>query len=238
MSAEPADGPPSQTAKRNSTPRKRAANADGEEVPQKATRLRGLKEIPASHVILTRTCVGSGSYGSCHHSTFRTADEGKGENQHQAENTVRQELIYKACIINKLSYHPRLSLLFGVCSEEPPFRLILQFHIDKMTHSSLTISSALSKCTMGISKITNTRYLLNQKVHLSTSSEVTEHCFVYSLSDCGDPGLQQQCDHSHGKVCLQCENLKEVLEVTATAVEKTVKSKPIVMHVENKRRVS
>ena len=141
MSAEPADGPPSQTAKRNSTSRKRA-------VPQKTTRFHGLKEIPASHVILTRTCVGSGSYGSCHHGTFRTAHEGKGENQHQADNRVRQELIYKACIVNKLSYHPCLSLLFGVCSEEPPFRLILQFHGDKMTHSSLIISSALSKCNM------------------------------------------------------------------------------------------
>ena len=46
---------------------------------------------------------------------------------------------------------------------------------------------------------------------------------MYSLSDCGDPGLQQQGDHSHEKVCLQCKTLKEVLEVTATAVEKTVK---------------
>ena len=73
----------------------------------------------------------------------------------------------------------------------------------------------------GISKITDIRYLFNQQVHLSTSSEVAEHCFVYSLSDRADHGLQKKCDHSHEKVCLQCENLKEVLEVIATAVEKT-----------------
>ena len=73
VSAEPAaaDGPPSQTAKRNTTSRKRARNTDCEEVPRKAARLHGLKEIPASHVILTRTCLGSGSYGSCYLGTFR-----------------------------------------------------------------------------------------------------------------------------------------------------------------------
>ena len=136
MSAQPADGPPSQTAKRNSTSRKRTANTDCEEVPQKATRLHGLKEIPASHVILTTTYVASGSYGSCCLSIFRGMNvvvkslhihKGKGENRLQVENRVKQEHIYQACIVNKLSYHPCLSLLFGVCSEEPPFRLILQF---------------------------------------------------------------------------------------------------------------
>ena len=140
--------------KRNTTSRKRATNTDCEEVPRKGAWLHGLKEIPASHVILTRTCLGSGSYGACYLSTFRGMNvvvkslhihEGKGENRNQAENRVRQELIYEARIVNKLGYHPCLPLLFGVCSEAPPFRLILQFHGDKKTHSSLTISSALSK---------------------------------------------------------------------------------------------
>ena len=162
VSAEPADGPPSQTAKRNTTSRKRAANTDCEEVPQKAARLHGLKEIPASHVILTRTCLGSGSYGSCYLGMFRGMNvvvkslqvhEGKGENRHQVEKRARQELIYEACIVNKLGYHSCLPLLFGVCSEAPPYRLILKFHGNKKTHSSLTISSALSKRTMLLDKV-------------------------------------------------------------------------------------
>ena len=161
VSAEPADRPPSQTAK-NTTSRKRAANTDSEEVPQKAARLHGLKEIPASHVILTRTCLGSGSYGSCYLGMFHGMNvvvkslhvhEGNGENRQQAENRVRQELIYEARIVNKLGYHSYLPLLFGVCSEAPPYRLILQFHGDKKTHNSLTISSALSKRTMLSDKV-------------------------------------------------------------------------------------
>lgn len=43
---------------------------------------------------------------------------------------------------------------------------------------------------------------------------------MYSFSDCADPVLQQWCDHSHEKVCPQCENLNEILEGIATAVEK------------------
>lgn len=161
MSPEPADGPPSQTAK-NTASRKKAANTDSEEVPQKATRLHGLKEIPASHVILTRTCLGSGSYGSCYLGMFHGMNvvvkslhvhEGKGESPHQAENRLRQELIYEALIVNKLGYHSYLPLLFWVCSEAPPNRLILQFHGDKKTHSSLTISSVLSKRTMLSDKV-------------------------------------------------------------------------------------
>ena len=158
--ADPGDGrAPRQTAKGNTptTRRKRTANTDHEEIPRKAARLHGLKEIPVSHVTLTRTCLGSGSYGSCYLGTFRGMNivvkslhvhEGKGENRQQAENRIRQELIYEARIVNKLGHHPCLPLLFGVCSEAPPFRLILQFHGDKKTHRSLTISSALSKSIM------------------------------------------------------------------------------------------
>ena len=63
----------------------------------------------------------------------------QGENRKQAENRVRDELIYEAQIINKLGDHPGLPFLFGVCSRSAPFHLIMQFHGNQKDNSSLTI---------------------------------------------------------------------------------------------------
>ena len=72
VNADPADGRlASESVKRNRIATKRSANTDHEEVPKKAARLHGLKEISATHVTLTKTCLGSGSYGSCYLGTFR-----------------------------------------------------------------------------------------------------------------------------------------------------------------------
>ena len=72
---------------------------------------------------LTKTCLGSGSYGSCYLGSFRAMNvmvksshvhEKKDESCQQAENRVRQKLIYEAHILNKLGYHPGLPFLHGV----------------------------------------------------------------------------------------------------------------------------
>lgn len=57
---------------------------------------------------------------------------------------MREELIYEACIMTKLGDHPGLPLLFGVCSERAPYRIIMQFH-GSQDGSSMTIANVLAK---------------------------------------------------------------------------------------------
>ena len=54
---------------------------------------------------------------------------------------------------------------------------------------------------------------------MSNSSPVASHCSVFSLSDTTDPDLQQQCDHSHDKICEQCESLHSTLHSITEAVK-------------------
>ena len=67
------------------------------------------------------------------------------ENSEQAKTRVRKELRYEAHIINKLSDHLGLPFLYGFCSRNTPFRLVMQFHGDHKEKVSLAIASALRK---------------------------------------------------------------------------------------------
>ena len=136
--------------------RKRASSALQEvDVPSaKVARTSVVREIASHHVTISKQHLGSGSYGACYLGTYRNmtvvvknlhVKELQGENRKQAENRVRDELIYEARIINKLGDHPGLAFLFGVCSRSAPFRLIIQFHGNQKDNSSLTISTALRK---------------------------------------------------------------------------------------------
>ena len=102
---------------------------------------------------MTSVHLGSGSHGSCYLGVYRGIDvvvkelrvkQLQQESREDAKARVVQELIYEARILNKLGDHPGLPLLFGVCTESTPYRLVMQFHGDQ-GHSSLTISSMLSK---------------------------------------------------------------------------------------------
>ena len=93
MNADHADGhfiP--QTAKGHTTTAvKRPANTDLDEVPRKAARLHGLKEILTTHVTLTKTCLGSGSYGSCYLGLFHAINVVvKSLHVHEAKDENRQ----------------------------------------------------------------------------------------------------------------------------------------------------
>lgn len=114
----------------------------------------GLKEINPFHVTVNATHVGTGSYGSCYLGSYRGLDvvvkqlkvkQLKGETPKEAQRRVKEELRYEARIINRLGDHPGLPLLFGICSVNAPYRLIIQFHGEKNCNASFTISSGLSK---------------------------------------------------------------------------------------------
>lgn len=114
-------------------------------------------EISPLNLTISTNLLGSGSYGCCYLASYRGMEvvsknfivkASRGETPGQAEDRVRQELIYEARIIRNFGDHPGVPLLFGVCSERAPFRLIMQFHGDRRNHKSLTIHHALSNGTV------------------------------------------------------------------------------------------
>ena len=42
----------------------------------------------------------------------------------------------------------------------------------------------------------------------ANSSTCADHCRAFALSDPKDPKLRKVCDHSHDRVCVQCESMK------------------------------
>lgn len=54
---------------------------------------------------------------------------------------------------------------------------------------------------------------------MSRSSEVSDHCSQYALSDPAKPVFRQKCAHIHDSVCGRCEELKSVLVKVSKAVE-------------------
>ncbi|KAK3741668.1 hypothetical protein QZH41_016248 [Actinostola sp. cb2023] len=94
---------------------------------------------------------GSGTFGICYLAFYRgmtvvvkelkSLKNSKTATDDAAAKRTKEELLYEADIIRKLGDHPGLPLLFGVCSRNQPYKLILQFHGE--TQSSLTIARAL-----------------------------------------------------------------------------------------------
>ena len=115
-----------------------------------------LKEISSDQIRRTAVHLGCGSYGSCYlallYRSIRVVvkelrvKQLQLESREEAEARVARELIYEARILNKLGDHPGLPLLFGVCTERAPYRLIMQFH-GNQDGTSFTISTALSNKT-------------------------------------------------------------------------------------------
>ena len=55
------------------------------------------------------------------------------------------------------------------------------------------------------------RLLCYQQVHISSPSQVTDHCSVLALSDNSEVHYQQRCDHDHTDRCDRCQGLLENL---------------------------
>lgn len=49
------------------------------------------------------------------------------------------------------------------------------------------------------------------QVHVSSSSNVADHCINYALSDPSEKAHAVQCDHTHDEFCASCEQLKSVI---------------------------
>ena len=148
---------PSGVAVCNASRRKRTETTQRRDVPEKKAKTVAPLEISPLNLMISTNLLGSGSYGCCYLASYRGMEvvsknfivkASRGETPGQAEDRVRQELIYEARIIRKLGDHPGVPLLFGVCSERAPFHLIMQFHGDRRNHKSLTIHHALSNGTI------------------------------------------------------------------------------------------
>ncbi|CAH3164060.1 unnamed protein product [Pocillopora meandrina] len=53
--------------------------------------------------------------------------------------------------------------------------------------------------------------LFYQQVHVTSPSNVADHCVLFALSDCSDSDYQQQCSHQHTNLCDRCQSLQETL---------------------------
>ena len=60
------------------------------------------------------------------------------------------------------------------------------------------------------------------QVHISNSSQVADHCSVFSLSDSSDPDYRQHCDHSHEEICDMCHCLDATLMEIEHAVNEAI----------------
>jgi len=126
-------------------------------VPEKKAKTVAPLEISPLNVMISTNLLGGGSYGCCYLASNRGMEvvsknfvirASRAETHGQAEDRVRQELVYEARIIRKLGHHRGVPLLFGVCSEHAPFRITMQFHGDRENHKSVTIHRALSSGTI------------------------------------------------------------------------------------------
>lgn len=48
------------------------------------------------------------------------------------------------------------------------------------------------------------------KLHISESSECADHCIAFALSDPKNPEFSQPCQHSHTKICENCNKIEEL----------------------------
>ena len=53
--------------------------------------------------------------------------------------------------------------------------------------------------------------LFYQQVHVTSPSNVADHCVLFALSDSSDADYQQQCSHQHTDLCDRCQSLQETL---------------------------
>ena len=54
------------------------------------------------------------------------------------------------------------------------------------------------------------------QLHISQSSEVSDHCCPFALSH-DDQKYSKQCEHTHGRSCTECEQISNVLGLISNA---------------------
>jgi hypothetical protein len=58
------------------------------------------------------------------------------------------------------------------------------------------------------------------KLHVSRSSNIADHCIMFSLSERHSQFYSSPCDHNHDEICMECTNLKSVLYDIKDALQK------------------
>lgn len=113
-------------------------------MPEKKAKTVAPFEISPLNVTISMNRLESGSYGCCYLASYRAMEvvsknfvvrASRGETHGQAKDRVRQGLVFEAHIIIKLVDHPGVTLLFGVCSERAPIRIVMQFYGNRRTTS-------------------------------------------------------------------------------------------------------
>lgn len=93
--------------------------------------------------------VGTGTFGSCYIASYRNdfrvvVKEMNLKNSSKKETErAQQEVVHEATVLANLGDHPAIPHLFGVCSDRPPFYLVLQHH--SVEGHSVTLSDAVAR---------------------------------------------------------------------------------------------
>ena len=126
--------------------RKRMDVCSGEMTTVKETEAPAFKEINRALLKVDKTPKnGSGSFGNCYIALYRNefrvvVKELKGKD---SSNQTKEEVLREAAAITGIGDHWGIPHLFGVCTEQAPRYLVLQFHA--MDSQSVTLLKAASE---------------------------------------------------------------------------------------------
>lgn len=123
---------------------------DGAAGPEKFANVKAdgerVKQINPTEIVSANKFLGSGTFGTCHLAHYRgifVAVKEFKSRRSSPDKEVKCEVLNEARMINHLGDHRGLPLLFGVITKSKPFRLVTQFHGDKI--QSLTLYKAMKR---------------------------------------------------------------------------------------------
>lgn len=105
-----------------------------------------IKQINPTEIVNANKFLGSGTFGTCHLAHYRgilVAVKEFKSRRSRPDKDVKREVLNEARMISHLGDHRGLPLLFGVITKSTPFRLVTQFHGDKI--QSLTLYKAMKR---------------------------------------------------------------------------------------------
>ena len=74
-----------------------------------------------------------------------------------------------------------------------------------------------------IENLKHARFYLKSdyKVHVTRSSNIADHCYIYALADPKNSDFAQDCDHEHDESCVEYSNLTSTLNEIERFIEET-----------------
>ncbi|CAH3147751.1 unnamed protein product, partial [Pocillopora meandrina] len=85
--------------------------------------------------------------------------------------------------------------------------------VSELSHSEHLYLEALAEVYQNATSWDTHRQVLSimAGVHVTSPSNVADHCVLFALSDSSDADYQQQCSHQHIDLCDRCQSLQETL---------------------------